>query len=181
MEFIKTIIPDLILIKPKLYRDERGIFIETYRQDVLQRNGIHVQFIQDNQSISNQGVLRGLHFQIEPYAQAKLVRVAQGAVFDVAVDIRPNSPYFGKWVGEILSEKNQHMLFIPSGFAHGFLALENNTIFLYKCSNFYSPQHERGIVWNDLSLKIAWPSADKPFMISDKDQKFPNFSKNLFL
>ena len=173
MKFIKTGIPDVILIDPKVYNDSRGFFFETYSRKVFFENGIAEEFVQDNHSKSIKGTLRGLHYQEEPMAQAKLVRVIKGEAFDVVVDMRKGSPTFSKWIAEYLSEENKRMLFIPVGFAHGFLATRDNTELLYKVTNFYSPQHERGIAWNDPDLNIEWPDLGTDYLISDKDRKNP--------
>ena len=149
MEFIKTFIPEVILVKPKVFGDERGFFMESYRKSLFQANGIAPEFIQDNHSKSTKGVLRGLHYQLDPKAQGKLVRCVSGAVFDVAVDIRRGSPTFGKWVGYELSAENKCMLWIPAGFAHGFVTLEDNTEFLYKTTGEYAPECDRGIKYDD--------------------------------
>ncbi len=172
--FQPTRIPEVILVQPKLIEDERGFFSESYNQEVFARNGISVQFVQDNHSRSTQGVLRGLHFQRDPMAQDKLVRVVEGEVFDVAVDIRPGSPTFGQWVGEYLSAENFKMLFIPKGFAHGFAVLSPTCQFLYKTSNVYSPEHDGGILWNDPAIGIEWPLTDP--QLSAKDASLPLLS-----
>jgi len=173
MKFTPTQIPDVILIKPEVYSDARGFFYESYSRQMFSQHHIPIEFVQDNHSCSLRGVLRGLHFQIEPKAQAKLVRVSKGKIFDVAVDIRRNSPTFGRYVSSILSAENKHLLYVPTGFAHGFCVLEDGTEVLYKTSEFYSPEHERGIIWNDPSLAIAWPKLEGDYFISDKDKKFP--------
>lgn len=156
MHKIPTEIPDVLLIEPKVFGDERGFFMETYSERVFAELGIHCRFVQDNHSRSRQGVLRGLHYQLGK-PQAKLVRVIRGTVFDVAVDIRRGSPTFGKWVGVELSEENKRTLFVPEGFAHGFYVLSEEAEFCYKCSDFYAPSEERGIIWNDPDIGIAWP------------------------
>lgn len=170
-EFKRLEIPDVILITSKAFSDERGFFMESYKESEFKANGINFEFKQDNHSKSSKKVLRGLHYQLEPYAQGKLVRVITGKIFDVAVDIRRGSPTFGKWVSAELSEDNKKMLWIPPGFAHGFLALEDNTNVLYKSTNEYSKESERGILWNDLEIGIKWP-LDNP-LLSDKDKKHP--------
>lgn len=172
MEFIKTAIPEVILIKPKVFGDERGFFMESYKKSLFVQNGISEEFIQDNHSKSTKGVLRGLHYQLNPKAQGKLVRCVSGSVFDVAVDIRRNSPTFGKWVGYELNADNQQMLWIPAGFAHGFITLEDNTEFLYKTTGEYAPDCDRGIKYNDPAIGIEWPKLDN-ILLSDKDQKQP--------
>lgn len=177
MKFISLEIPDVILIEPKVNRDARGYFYESYRKDVFAVNGIEDDFVQDNYSRSSRGVLRGLHYQIEPKAQAKLVTVLQGKVLDVAVDIRRGSKTFGRWVSCLLTAETKQSLYVPKGFAHGICVLEDNTEFFYKVSDFYSPQHERGIIWNDANLAISWPKMDAPYIFSDKDQKYPSLKE----
>jgi len=173
MTIIPTALPDVIVIQPLVRKDARGYFVETYSEQRYHDGGIACRFVQDNESLSGKGVLRGLHYQVPPYAQAKLVRVIQGAVLDVAVDIRKGSPTFGKYVTAHLSAENKQQLFIPHGFAHGFLVLEDHTIFSYKCDNYYSPSHERGIRWDDPQINIAWPTLDVPFVLSEKDRQQP--------
>ena len=171
-EFKKLEVPDVVLIHPRAFGDERGFFMESYRSTDFHAFGIYDNFQQDNHSKSvAKGTLRGLHFQREPKAQAKIVRVVRGSVFDVAVDIRPDSPSFGKWVSAILTAENKAMLYIPKGFAHGVCTLEDNTEILYKSSGIYSPEHEGGIMWNDPELGIAWP-VENP-VLSDRDTKWP--------
>ena len=170
-EFKRLEIPGVILITPKVFSDERGFFMESYKESEFKANGINFEFKQDNHSKSSKNVLRGLHYQLEPYAQGKLVRVITGKIFDVAVDIRKGSPTFGKWVSAELSEDNKKMLWIPPGFAHGFLSLEDNTNVLYKSTNEYNKESERGILWNDPEIDIKWPF-DNP-VLSDKDKKHP--------
>jgi dTDP-4-dehydrorhamnose 3,5-epimerase len=174
MKFKALSIPDVILIEPRVFEDPRGFFYESYREDLFFQNGITQKFVQDNHSRSTKGVLRGLHYQISPRAQAKLVRVVKGEVFDVAVDIRKDSKTFGKYVGELLNENNKRMMYIPLGFAHGYLTLRDHTEFLYKCSDFYSPQPERGILWDDRDIAISWPKIDIDFILSEKDKKYPS-------
>lgn len=171
-EFEKTQLPDVILVKPKIFGDARGFFMETYKKTEFAKNGIDIEFVQDNHSKSTKGVLRGLHYQKEPKAQAKLVRCPYGKVFDVAVDIRKNSPYFGKWTGAILSSENKHMLYIPEGFAHGFVVLSDEAELFYKASNEYSPENDRGIKWNDPDINIDWGIDFKP-LVSEKDDRQP--------
>ncbi len=156
MKYIQLDISDIILIEPQVFGDHRGFFMETFRDDEFQKNVADVTFVQDNHSKSSQGILRGLHYQIKQ-PQGKLVRVISGEVFDVAVDIRKSSPFFGKWTGAILSEKNKKMLWVPPGFAHGFYVLSDTAEFTYKCTNYYAPEHERGILWNDPSIAVNWP------------------------
>ncbi len=173
MEVIKTSIPDLLIIKPEVFEDQRGYFFESYNRQKFVNAGITYTFVQDNESKSQKGVLRGLHFQNPPYAQGKLVRVMKGAVLDVAVDIRKSSPAYGKWTSVELSEHNKTMVWIPPGFAHGFVTLEDNTVFFYKCTNFYNKSSEGGIRWNDPDLNIDW-KIEKP-VLSGKDQEAPLF------
>lgn len=169
MEIIKSEIPDVLIIKPDVFKDERGYFFESFNEEKFRSYGIDARFVQDNESKSQKGVLRGLHFQNPPYAQGKLVRVMKGSVLDVAVDLRHESPYFGKWVSIVLSESNKWMYWIPEGFAHGFLTLEDNTVFFYKCTNFYHKPSEGSIRWNDPDLKIDWGSGMP--ILSEKDQE----------
>lgn len=170
-------IPDVILFTPRVFGDERGFFFESYNQHAFhEATGLTPDFVQDNHSRSARGVLRGLHYQIEPRAQGKLVRVVQGAVFDVAVDIRPGSPTFGRWVGAELSAENKRQMWIPPGFAHGFLTLTESAEFLYKTTDFYSPEHERCIAWNDPDLAIDWPLQGEEPRLSDKDLRGAAFS-----
>ena len=156
MQFEPTALPEVVLIKPKVFGDARGYFLETWQEQKFAAAGIHARFVQDNHSHSSQWILRGLHYQIEN-TQGKLVRVSRGTAFDVAVDIRRSSPNFGKWVGVELSDSNHHMLWVPPGFAHGFLALTDRVDFIYKCTDVYAPQHERCILWNDPAIGIEWP------------------------
>jgi len=156
MEFIPTEIPEVVLIRPKVFGDQRGYFFESWEERKFAAGGLNVKFVQDNHSHSTRGVLRGLHYQIQQ-PQGKLVRVAAGRVFDVAVDIRRSSPTFGRWVGVELSEQNHHMLWVPPGFAHGYLTLSDVADFLYRCTDFYAPSSERAILWNDPDLKVVWP------------------------
>lgn len=176
MEFKPTTIEGLIEVFPRIFEDERGHFFESYRHDLFVKNGIPFEFVQDNQSFSTAGVLRGLHFQNEPFEQGKLVRVITGKVIDVAVDIRPNSPTFGQYKSFILDAALQNMLYIPAGFAHGFAAIEDS-IFSYKCTNNYNKASEGGIIWNDKDLNIDW-KIEQP-NVSDKDIELPTF-KHLF-
>lgn len=174
--FTRLTIPDVISITPSLFPDERGYFFEIFHNSIFSQNGINKNFIQDNFSYSKKNVIRGLHFQKNPKAQAKIVTVFSGEIFDVAVDIRKNSPTFGKWVSEILSENNHKSLYIPEGFAHGFCVLSKEAAISYKINQEYSPEHECGVVWNDPELNISWPIS-KP-ILSKKDQNLP-FLKNL--
>ena len=177
MNFIKTDIEGVIVIEPKVYHDPRGLFFESYRKKLFVENGIKDDFVQDNVSSSARGVLRGLHYQIAPRAQAKLMRVLRGSVFDVAVDIRPRSKTFGKFFSITLSAENKKMLYVPKGFAHGFCVMEEGTEFMYKVSDYYSPEHERGVLWSDPSLAIPWPKLDCAFVLSDKDRKYPGLKE----
>lgn len=176
MEFVRADIPDVILIKPIVNGDDRGFFFESYKKSVFVANGITEAFVQDNHSKSAYGVLRGLHYQLLPKSQAKLIRCVKGAIFDVAVDIRKNSPTFGKWVGYKLSAENKQMLYVPSGFAHGFLTLLHDTEVLYKTTNEYSKEHDRGILFNDPKIGIVWPEIDITPLLSDKDKKQPGLA-----
>ena len=168
-EFEKQSIEDVILVKPKVFGDNRGFFMETYKKSDFVANGIDVEFTQDNHSKSTKGVLRGLHYQAKPYGQAKLVRCVKGRIYDVAVDIRKNSKTFGQYVKVELSEDNKQMLFIPDGFAHGFVALTDDVEILYKASGEYAPQADRGILWNDKEINIDWGIDFEP-ILSDKDK-----------
>lgn len=175
MKAVRLAIPDVILLEPKVFGDERGFFFESYnRHAFLDATGLDVGFVQDNHSRSTRGVLRGLHYQLPPKAQGKLVRVVVGEVFDVAVDIRKGSPTFGKWVGEMLSAENKRQMWIPPGFAHGFLTLSDAAEFLYKTTDYYSPEHERCVRWDDPLLAIEWPQGVKP-LLSAKDANGARF------
>ena len=181
MKSIETKIKNLLLIEPKVFKDSRGFFMESYNYNTFKELGIDNIFVQDNISKSSKGVLRGLHFQKDEYAQAKLVYVLRGAVLDITVDLRETSETFGKYVAVELNEKNKRMLFIPRGFAHGFLTLEDDTEFIYKCDNFYNPKSEVGIIWNDTDLNIDW-NLDKynikeELIISEKDKKNITFKE----
>jgi dTDP-4-dehydrorhamnose 3,5-epimerase len=173
VRFSHTALPDVICIEPAVHRDERGFFLESYQQARFAEAGIPEAFVQDNHSGSAKGVLRGLHYQVAPMAQGKLVRVVRGRAFDVAVDIRRGSPTFGRWVGEELSADDYRMLYIPAGFAHGFLALEDGTEVLYKVTAPFSLAHDRGILWSDPDIGIRWPDLGMAYRISDKDQRPP--------
>lgn len=190
----KTHIDGLVIIEPKVFGDSRGYFMETYSQRDMSEAGLNMVFVQDNQSMSTKGVLRGLHFQKE-YPQGKLVRVIRGSVFDVAVDLRSGSKTFGQWYGVELSEENKKQFYIPEGFAHGFLVLSDTAEFCYKCTDFYHPEDEGGLAWNDPEIAIAWPSVkgiytgsassegyalddDTPLNISEKDQKWDTLNKS---
>lgn len=174
-EFIKTDIPDVILVIPKVFEDERGFFMETYKKPDFEEAGIKGDFIQDNHSKSRYGVLRGLHFQKMPYTQAKIVRCIKGVIYDVAVDLRSGSETFGKYVGFILSEFNKYMLYIPRGFAHGFLVLSDEAEVVYKVDNLYAPSYEGGLIWNDPDVNINWP-INNP-ILSEKDRKWPTLKE----
>lgn len=173
MEILKTPIPDLVILKNKVFEDARGYFTEAYNEKVFQENGITIDFRQDNRSKSDYGVIRGLHYQLNPSSQSKLVSVIVGKVFDVAVDIRKGSPTFGQWYGVELSDKNHLQFLIPQGFAHGFSVLSETAIFSYKCDNFYTPELDRGIAYNDPTLNIDWKIPADKALISDKDTKNP--------
>jgi len=176
VKITSTEIADVKIIEPRVFSDDRGYFLETWNATSFAESGLDLTFVQDNQSRSNRHVLRGLHYQLEQ-TQGKLVRVVKGAVFDVAVDIRRSSPTFGRWVGVELSEDNHRMLWIPGGFAHGFLALSDDVDLTYKCTNFYAARHERTIVWNDPGLAIAWPlAAGVAPLVSPKDAAGASFA-----
>ena len=169
MKAIPTAIPDVLVLEPKVFGDARGFFLESFNQRAFnQATGLEVEFVQDNHSRSAKGVLRGLHYQLQQ-PQGKLVRVVRGAVFDVAVDIRRSSPHFGRWVGVELNEDNHRQLWIPPGFAHGFLVLSDSADFLYKTTDYYAPEHERAILWNDPAIGIVWPLTTEP-LLSAKDK-----------
>jgi len=169
--FKNLAVPDIILIEPKKFSDDRGFFMETYKHSDFARNGVREYFVQDNYSRSSRGVLRGLHYQKNPYAQGKLVQCLKGRIFDAAVDIRKGSPAFGNWVGVELSEENSRMLYVPPGFAHGFLVLSDTADVLYKCTEEYSPDSDRGVIWNDPDIHIQWPVREP--ILSDKDKRHP--------
>jgi dTDP-4-dehydrorhamnose 3,5-epimerase len=175
MQFEPTAIPDVLLIRPKVFGDARGYFLETWQAKTFASAGIQAEFVQDNHSHSARHILRGLHYQIS-HPQGKLVRVVHGTVFDVAVDIRRSSPTFGRWIGTLLSAENHHILWVPPGFAHGYLVLSDSADFLYRCTDFYSPSDERSIHWNDPDLKVAWPlpGGEDP-VLSPKDAAATRF------
>lgn len=173
MEIIKTDIEGVVIIEPRLFRDDRGYFFESYSERDFNANVRTVKFVQDNESKSSYGVLRGLHFQKPPFCQSKLVRVIKGAVLDVALDIRKGSPTFGKHVAVELSEDNHRQFFVPRGFAHGFSVLTDEVIFQYKCDNFYAPQYEGAIAWNDPDLGIDWRIPEEKVVLSEKDLRHP--------
>jgi len=176
MTFKRMAIKDVILCKPTLHGDERGYFVETFRKDLLEKFlGYDISFCQDNESKSSYGVLRGLHYQLEPYAQTKLVRAIKGEILDIAVDIRQNSPTFGRYVSAQLTEENRKQLLIPKGFAHGFIVLSDEAIFAYKVDNYYSANHDRGIAFNDKELNINWQIPHEDLKLSQKDLNQPSF------
>jgi dTDP-4-dehydrorhamnose 3,5-epimerase len=175
MNIIETPIKDLLIIEPKIWKDDRGYFFESYNQKAFKDAGIDADFVQDNQSFSQKGALRGLHAQVNPYAQGKLVRVIQGKVLDIAVDIRKDSPTYGEHLSLELSSENFKMFWIPPGFLHGFSTLEDNTIFSYKCTNLYQRDAEIGVMWNDEDLKIDWKIESKDVLLSCKDIALQNF------
>jgi dTDP-4-dehydrorhamnose 3,5-epimerase len=169
MQVTKTFIEGLLVIQPTIFQDARGYFYEPYNRKVFTEIGISEEFVQDNQSFSQKGVIRGLHFQNPPHAQAKLLRILQGSIWDVAVDIRKSSPTYGKYFGIELSAENKTIFYVPKGFAHGFLTLEDNTVLLYKCSDFYNKPSEESLVWNDPDVAISWNVSDP--ILSEKDLK----------
>lgn len=170
MNIVDTKIPDVKIIEPKVFGDDRGFFLESFNQSIFDKAvGRHVDFVQDNHSMSKKGVLRGLHYQLDPHAQGKLVRCVEGEVFDVAVDIRRSSETFGQWVGVHLSAENNRQLWIPEGFAHGFITLSERVQFIYKTTNYYAPQSERSILWNDPQINIEWPEVEE-MTLSGKDK-----------
>ena len=175
MNFIKVEIEGLIIIEPTVYQDERGYFFEAYNKNNFEKAGIKTQFVQDNQSLSQKNVLRGLHFQKPPYSQAKLIRIIKGRVLDIAVDLRKGSKTYGQYYSLELSEYNKKMFYIPEGFAHGFLTLEDNTIFSYKCSDFYNAESEDAILWNDKTIDVDW-GIETP-ILSGKDKKAQCFDQ----
>lgn len=174
MQITPTPLEGVLIIEPRIFADDRGHFFESFSRKELEVHGLNIDFVQDNQSLSKVNSLRGLHFQAPPHAQIKLVRVTRGAVLDVVVDIRRSSPTYGKHFSLILDDVDNLQLLIPEGFAHGFLVLENNTVFVYKCSHYYNRESEGGILWSDKDLDIGW-GADRP-IVSDKDQVLPSFS-----
>ena len=178
MEFRETTLNDVFICEPKVYQDDRGFFLESYNQKVFDRFSHGIHFVQDNHSKSNRGVLRGLHYQIQ-HSQGKLVRVVQGSVFDVAVDLRKSSTTFGNWFGLELNANNKLQLWIPPGFAHGFLTLEDNTEFLYKTTDYYYPEYEKCIIWNDPSLGIKWPNINN-LILSVKDLSGDTFETAIY-
>lgn len=177
MKITKTPIPDLLIIEPRVFEDSRGYFFESYNEATYKQAGINSIFVQDNESKSTKGTIRGLHYQLSPYSQTKMVRVIQGVVFDVAVDLRKNSPTFGKWFGIELSAENKIQFYIPHGFAHGFSVLSETAIFSYKCDKLYNPESERGIQYNDPMLNIDWRVKPEEAIVSTKDLNHCNFTE----
>ena len=177
MKIIKTKIPDLLIIEPNVFADDRGYFFETYNEEKYKTEGINNSFVQDNEALSSYGVIRGLHYQLDPYAQAKLVRVVKGSVYDVAVDLRKNSPTYLEWVGVELSAQNKRQFIVPRGFAHGYSVLEDDTLFVYKCDNFYNKEAERSISPLDKTLNIDWKIPEDKLVFSPKDLENPFLDK----
>lgn len=176
-KFIKTKIQGVIVVEPTVFGDHRGYFMETYREEEFRKNGINVSFVQDNESKSKKGVLRGLHFQTK-CSQGKLVRVLEGEVYDVAVDLRKDSPTFGQYEGVVLSGENKKQFFVPEGFAHGFLVLSETATFVYKCTNYYVPEYDAGIMYNDEDIAIEWPTDGiEKILLSEKDTKHPTLKE----
>ncbi len=178
MPFLPTGIPDLQVFEPKIWEDDRGYFYEAFNRKTFEAAGINCYFVQDNQAYSSYGVLRGLHYQVAPFAQAKLVRVITGEVLDVAVDLREDSPTYGQSFGVILSGANKKQLYVPRGFAHGYAVLSETATFFYKCDNYYSKAHEGGLIYNDPQLKIDWKLAPAAVQLSDKDKTLPAFGQH---
>jgi len=172
-EFSETKLQGLLIVQPRKFGDDRGFFMETYKKSDFVSAGIKEEFCQDNHSLSSKGVLRGLHFQSSPHAQGKLVRVIKGSVWDVAVDLRPGSETLGQWVGIELTEENGTMFYVPPGFAHGFLTLQDNTHFLYKCTAEYAPEADGGVLWNDPDIAVDWPLTRMTPLVSSKDEVLP--------
>lgn len=175
MNVIETAIPEVLLFEPRVFGDERGYFLETYRQDIFEKYVGKVNFVQDNESKSSYGVLRGLHFQKPPFTQSKLVRAVSGRVLDVAVDMRKGSPWYGRHVAVELDAERKNMLWVPKGFAHGFAVLTDYAVFAYKCDNYYAPDHDAGVIWNDPALGIEWGVSEKDICVSRKDALLPSF------
>lgn len=180
MNIIETHIPGLFEIEPRVFADKRGYFFESYNQEKFHQKGLTATFVQDNESKSSYGTIRGLHYQQNPYSQTKLVRVIEGEVYDVAVDLRKGSPTFGKWHGVVLSAENKKQFYIPKGFAHGFSVLSETAIFVYKCDNLYHPETEGGILYNDEELEIDWKIPSEKNLISDKDLLLKPLSETVF-
>lgn len=177
--FLATQLPGVVIVEPTVFGDDRGFFMETFTVPEFEAAGLPTAFVQDNHSKSQQGVLRGLHFQTQN-TQGKLVRVVQGQVYDVAVDVRPNSPAFGRWVGVLLTEENKKQLYVPQGFAHGFLVLSVTAEFVYKCTDVYNPAAEGGVRYDDADIAIEWPKLDVPYRLSGKDEALPGFAGQSF-
>lgn len=177
MKIIETGIPQLLVLEPRVFEDQRGYFFESFNRKEFQAHNLDLVFVQDNESRSCKGVLRGLHYQLAPFAQTKLIRVVEGEIMDVAVDLRKNSPAFGKWLGMILSGKNKKQLLVPPGFAHGFAVLSEHAVVMYKCDTYYNPQAERGIIYNDPRLNIDWGLDISRATVSEKDRSHPTFEK----
>lgn len=177
MPFTKTDIPGLLIFEPMVFEDNRGCFFESYNENVFRQQGIDIRWVQDNQSVSYYGVIRGLHYQLPPFAQSKLVRVNRGKILDVVVDIRKGSPTFGKTWCEVLSAKNRRAIFVPRGFAHGFSVLSKRADVIYKCDTFYNKESEAGIIYNDAELNIDWQLPAESIIISEKDKKLPTFAQ----
>lgn len=177
MKVIKTQIPEVLIFEPKVFGDDRGYFFESFRQDVFKEAVGKIQFVQDNQSKSSYGVLRGLHFQRPPYTQSKLVRCIEGKVLDVAVDIRIGSPTYGKYVAVELSAENNRQLWVPQGFAHGFVVLSETAVFAYKCDNYYAPEYDGGMAWNDADINIDWQIPINDIKLSEKDNNQPSLKE----
>ncbi|MEK6806979.1 MAG: dTDP-4-dehydrorhamnose 3,5-epimerase [Pseudomonadota bacterium] len=175
MKIIETDLPGVLLIEPKVVGDPRGFFVETFREEWLHQAGQNLHFVQDNQSRSRQGVLRGLHYQLEQ-PQGKLVRCARGAVFDVAVDVRRGSPHFGRWTGAMLDDVTHRQIYIPPGFAHGFCVLSDEADFVYKCTDYYHAPSEAGVAWNDPAIGIAWPALAGGWLLSERDKALPKLA-----
>ena len=173
MTITRLEIPDVLLISPTVFGDARGYFLESFRADKLAEFGVTAQFVQDNMSSSTRNVVRGLHYQKDPYAQGKLVRVIEGEVFDVAVDIRADSPWYGRWVGRLLSAENKESMYVPPGFAHGFCVVSETAQFHYKCTGYYAPEYERSVLWRDAALGIDWPVSADEAILSEKDATAP--------
>ena len=179
MTFTETALPGVLVFEPKVWGDERGYFFESYNAKVFQRANLNIHFVQDNQAKSSFGVLRGLHYQVEPFAQAKLVRVISGKVLDVIVDIRPKSESYGQWMSVELSAENKKQLFIPRGFAHGYIVLSEHAEFFYKCDNYYSKAHEGGLRFDDPSLNINWKLDPMAIQVNERDQNWPDFGAHV--
>jgi dTDP-4-dehydrorhamnose 3,5-epimerase len=177
MEAKTTEIPGVLLLKPRFFHDPRGYFVETYNAHAARDAGLTVEFVQDNEALSRRrGTVRALHFQVPPKVQAKLVRVLNGSVFDVAVDLRAGSPSYGRWTGATLTAKGGEQIFVPRGFAHGYCTLEDDTVVAYKVDDYYAPECERGLAWDDAALKVDWPVSSADAVLSDKDRKLPGFA-----